>query len=232
MLTQRSLGSRLNILYLLGNIRNVRWRVLRLRGLGNATVNFSNRNLTKILFLFFVPGATVLAIDMIFGFRDFSLGFLVATFALASIFAVFWFGTGLMFVSYLKERRFRIRIRTLQSEKPGPSLVLQAQSVEELRYWLKNNDDLLGNHVAPIRSLLSLLRFRPGNQANNATSGSPLLKLNVSGTSMLGPVDDLLRVLKRVMEPPAKVGNIDNAYSGVFVAWRRIRDYLPFALWD
>jgi len=58
--------------------------------------------------------------------------------------------------------------------------------------------------AAAIRSLLRLLRFHPLDHANDPTSGSPLLKLNVSESTMRGAVNYLLRALKRAMEPRAK----------------------------
>lgn len=103
-------------------------------------------------------------------------------------------------------RRYLRNLRTLQSQGLGPSLVLQARSVGELQYWLKINDDPLGNDVAAIRSLLRILRFPPRDQSDDPTSVSPLLKLNVSESSMQGTVDYLLRVLNRAMEPRAKSG--------------------------
>ena len=112
--------------------------------------------------------------------------------------------TVIAIANHYKERRFRTHIRTLQNQGLGPSLFLQAQSVEELQYWVKTNSGIFGKDVAAIRSLLTILRFRSEDQADNFTR-SPLLKLKSRESSMQTIVNSLLKQLERAMETRVNV---------------------------
>jgi hypothetical protein len=210
--SQRSIGNQLNARYVVRRTREAIKGTPRTRGFGailSAVANLLKRGL-RLLIILVTPGVIGIGIMLLVGYRHFEATSLLITFTGSLLVAVYVF-LGVKATIVFNDRRcFLTHLREQKRKGWKPSLTLQAQSAKELLYWLRTDDDLLGRNVATIRSLLRLLRFPPPNHANGLASGSPLLKLNVSESSMSGPVNSLLlRILLGVSEPPAKGGDIE-----------------------
>lgn len=186
----RSVGRRIDLALLLGRLRGVR-------------LTRTLRSWTKIVVSIFMailactaPGALAHGVAWLLGYRDLGfflyLGAFVATMIGVAII--------LLAIDAYKQRRFRTRLRILHSQALGPALVLQARTPEELQYWLDNDKDLWGQDVAPLRSLLRLLRSSTPYKAEHPIFGLPLFRSGWSERAMHRVLGTLLKDLKHLIE--------------------------------
>jgi len=193
----RSVGSRLNLAYIVERLNDAGWTRLMKR-------------LTKwvvsvciIILACIAPGALAHGVAWLLGYRDFSLSLYVGSFLTVTMGG----STVVLVIEYFKWRRFRDRLRTLHSQALRSALVLQAQSLEELKYWLDNDEDLWGRDVSRIRSFLRLLGSPNPYQAHHSIFGLPLFRLDWSERTMRRVLASLLKDLKRVghLDPKAPI---------------------------
>lgn len=175
----RSVGEEINISYIRGHLNNLNWRTFAKKML------FIPIFIIFMFSIFIIPGAIVHGITLLLGYQDFEVIYYPIVFII-TIFVL------LIYVSlqeYIKAKCLRIRLQILKSQNLGNPLVLQAQTHEELQYWLKHIDL---DKVA-VRSLLRLLRSPPPYQANHPFYGSTLFKLDWNENS----IDETLNLLMR-----------------------------------
>lgn len=190
-----SVGCRLNLAYIFERLNGAGWTRIIKRSIGWTL------SLCMVILACIAPGALAHGVGWLLGYRDFGFPLYVG-----SLIAVTIGGSivGLV-IEYFERRRFRDRLRTLNSQAFGSALVLQAQSLEELEYWLDNDEDLWEGDVSRIRSFMRLLGSPNPYKADHSIFGLPLFRLNWSERTTHSVLASLLRDLKRVghLDPKA-----------------------------
>ncbi|MGH8625522.1 MAG: NACHT domain-containing protein [Gammaproteobacteria bacterium] len=193
----RSVGSRLNLAYIVERLNDAGWTRL---------INRLTKWVVLTCFIILAciaPGALTHGVAWILGYRDFGVSLYFGSFGTVTIGVSIFVSV----IEYRKRHRFRDRFRTLYSQAFGSAFVLQAQSLGELEYWLDNEKDLWERDVSRIRSLLRLLDSPNPYQPGHSIFGLPLFRLDWSERTMHGVLASLLRDLKRVghLDPQASI---------------------------
>ncbi|WP_157198155.1 hypothetical protein [Methylomonas sp. DH-1] len=133
---------------------------------------------------FLIPGAIAHGAALLLGYKDINIP---VYYSIAFIIGFSGLSFYIYLSDYIVEKRFKARLQELKSQSLGVKLILQAKSIEELKYFLRNIN--LGKKE--IRSVLRLLRSPPSYQANHPIYGSTLFKLDWTKTT----VDEILNLL-------------------------------------
>ncbi|MGH6846101.1 MAG: NACHT domain-containing protein [Methylocella sp.] len=127
--TQRSIGCRLNMPYLLRRIHGTSRSTLRQMGFSKATMKVAV-GLLLIPLVTLAPGAVVIGVMMLFGYRNLDWEFLARDSFLSFLITGIGLSIGVFVNQHYVNRRFLAHLRALTRQGLSPSWVVQAQSVE------------------------------------------------------------------------------------------------------
>lgn len=177
----RSVGEKINISYALRRLDKLNWQALR------KPILLMPMFIILISGIFIGPGVIVEVAAMLLGHQRLE----VIVYPVAFIIALFGIFIYVGLSQYIMIKRLQARLQILKNQNLGASLVLQAQTHEELQYWLKN----IELDKVAIRSLLRLLRSPPSYQPSHVLYGATLFKLNWNENSIDGVLNQLMRNL-------------------------------------
>lgn len=165
LISYRHVGKEINFSYVLGRLRSLKWR------------KFLRKNLTITLAIILVfcfllaPGASAHGVALLLGYRDIDIP---VFYSISFVIVFLGLSVYIYLREYFAEKSFKARLQRLKNSNIEITAVLQAQTHEELQYFLRNID--LG--IAEVRSLLRLLRSPPSYQAYHPIYGLNLFKLD------------------------------------------------------
>lgn len=165
LISYRHVGKEINFSYVLGRLRSLKWR------------KFLRKNLTITLAIILVfcfllaPGASAHGLALLLGYRDIDIP---VFYSISFVIVFLGLSVYIYLREYFTEKSFKARLQRLKNSNIEITAVLQAQTHEELQYFLRNID--LG--IAEVRSLLRLLRSPPSYQAYHPIYGLNLFKLD------------------------------------------------------